>query len=82
MIIDKSMAKPEIAEFNFYIRRELESRLAPSISLDIYHWLSHENYGLQAVDLFCWGVFQKYEHKNIEWYEVFAKKVRLDDQFL
>lgn len=83
LIIDKSMAKPEIEEFNSYIRRQLEGWLSPHIPLDIYHWLSHENCGLQAADLFCWGIFQKYERQNMKWYDVFAKdKVRFDEQFL
>lgn len=82
LILDKSMAKPEITEFNSYIRRQLEGRLSPNIPLDIYHWLSHENYGLQAADLFCWGIFQKYERQNYEWYNVFDEKIRFDEQFL
>lgn len=82
LIIDRSMAKPEIAEFNSYIRRQLEGRLSPNTPLDIYHRFSHENFGLQAVDLFCWGIFQKYERKNEEWFNVFAKKVLFDEQFL
>ncbi|OGL84028.1 hypothetical protein A3H11_01105 [Candidatus Uhrbacteria bacterium RIFCSPLOWO2_12_FULL_47_10] len=82
LILDKSMAKPEIAEFNSYIRRQLEGRLSPHVPLDIYHWFSHENYGLQAADLFCWGIFQKYERQNIEWYNVFKANVRLDEPFL
>ena len=82
LIIDKSMAKPEIAEFNSYIRRQLEGRLSPSTPLDIYHWLSHENYGLQAVDLFCWGIFQKYERQNKEWFNIFSEKVIFEEQFL
>ena len=82
LIIDKSMAKPEIEEFNSYIRRQLEGRLSPNTPLDIYHWLSHENYGLQAADLFCWGIFQKYERKNSKWFDIFAKKVLFNEQFL
>ena len=82
LILDKSMAKPEIVEFNSYIRSELEGRLSPEAPLDIYHWLSHETYGLQAADLFCWGIFQKYERGNKEWLNVYKDKVRLDEQFL
>lgn len=82
LILDKSMAKPEIAEFNSYIRRQLEGRLSPQIPLDIYHWLSHENFGLQAADLFCWGIFQKYERQNMVWRDIFTEKIRLDEQFL
>jgi len=82
LILDRSMAKPEIEEFNAYIRRQLEGRLSPHVPLDIYHWLSHENYGLQAADLFCWGIFQKYERQNTQWYDTFKTNVRLDEQFL
>jgi len=82
LVIDKSMAKPEIIEFNSYIRRQLEGRLPPSVPLDIYHWLSHEHCGIQAADLFCWGIFQKYEKQNSEWIDVFKNKIRLDEQFL
>lgn len=82
LILDKSMAKPEIAEFNSYIRRQLEGRLSPHIPLDIYHWLSHESYGLQAVDLFCWGIFQTYERQDTTWHDVFSEKILFDEMFL
>ncbi|MFA4845683.1 MAG: DUF3800 domain-containing protein [Patescibacteria group bacterium] len=76
------MAKPEIAEFNSYIRRQLEGRLSPDVPLDIYHWPSHENCGLQAVDLFCWGIFQTYERQDTGWRSVFSEKIRFDELFL
>jgi len=76
------MAKPEIAEFNSYIRRQLEGRLSPNIPLDIYHWLSHENYGLQVSDLFCYGIFKNHERGDSEWRDIFADKVRYDEIFL
>jgi len=82
LILDRSMAKPEIEEFNSYIRRQLEGRLSPKVPLDIYHWLSHENFGLQAADLFCWGIFQRYERQSETWRDVFSEKIRLDEQFL
>lgn len=82
LILDKCMGKPEIEEFNSYIRRQLEGRLPPNIPLDINHWKSHENYGLQAADLFCWGIFQTHERERHEWLDVFKEKVRFDEQFL
>lgn len=83
LIIDKSMGKPEIVEFNAYIRRQLEAKLNPKVPLDIYHWRSHENYGLQVADVFCWGIFKKYEAHKTEWYDIYAKdKVIFDDQYL
>ncbi len=84
LIIDKSKSKPEIEEFNSYIKRNLKGRIEPKTPLDIYHWKSHENYGLQACDLFCWGIFQKYERKRMEWHDVFSKdeKIKLDSLYL
>ena len=84
LIIDKSKSKPEIEEFNSYIKGNLEGRIEPKTPLDIYHWKSHENYGLQACDLFCWGIFQKYERKRMEWHDIFSKdeKIKLDRLYL
>lgn len=81
-VIDKSMAKPEIAEFNTYIGRQLEGRLPPKVRLFIEHRLSHDYPGLQAADLFTWGIFQKYERDDTEWFDVFLSKVKLDEQYL
>lgn len=82
LIIDKSKSGPEIADFNTYIRRQLEAKLDPKVPLDIYHWKSEENGGLQAADLFSWGIFRKYEKKDVGWYNIFKSKVRYDDVYL
>lgn len=82
LIIDKSKSKPEIKEFNSYIRSQIQARLDPKVVLDIYHWNSQENAGLQVVDMFSWGIFQKYERKNTEWFEIFREKVMFEDQYL
>ena len=54
LILDRCMGKPDIAEFNSYIRKQLEGRLALSIPLDIAHRPSHEDFCLQLTDLFAW----------------------------
>lgn len=83
LIIDRSKSKPEIAEFNEYIRRQLEARIDPKTPLDIDHWLSNEAPGLQASDMFCWGIFEKYERNKTEWYDMFAEdKIRFETQYL
>ncbi|MBI5124474.1 MAG: DUF3800 domain-containing protein, partial [Candidatus Omnitrophica bacterium] len=83
LIVDKSKSRPEIEEFNSYIMRALKGRLDPKVPLDIYHYLSHENTGLQAADMFCWGISRKYEKKDIEWLEIFRQdKVRYEDLYL
>lgn len=82
LIIDKSKSKPEIEEFNLYIRNQLEGRLSPKTSLDMHHLESHKAPGLQAVDMFCWGIFQKYERNKVDWFKEFKDKVRFCDVYL
>lgn len=82
VVIDKSKSKPEIVEFNNYIFQQLEARLDPKVSMNIDHLISHQDAVLQATDLFTWGVFQKYERKNEEWYQVFKKKALFDELYL
>jgi hypothetical protein len=82
LVVDKSKAKPEIIEFNNYIFQQLEGRLDPKVSMNIDHLISHQDAVLQAVDIFTWGVFQKYERKTEEWYQVFKEKVIFDEMYL
>ncbi|MBU4312324.1 MAG: DUF3800 domain-containing protein [Candidatus Omnitrophica bacterium] len=82
LTIDKSKSKLEIQEFNKYIITQLKGRLDPKIPLDIYHFDSIENKGLQVADMFCWGIFRKYERKDLDWYDVFNDKVIFDDLYL
>ena len=81
-IIDKSKSKKEIKEFNNYIIRQLEGKIDPFIPIYIDHHLSHEDLPLQAVDLFSWGIFRKYERNDTEWYEIFKEKVIYDNVYL
>ena len=82
LILDKSKGKPEIADFNSYIFRQLQGKLNPKIPLDITHKLSHEMLGLQLVDLFAWGIFRKYEKQDEKWFSVFREKVAFSDVYL
>ncbi len=81
LIIDKSKNKPQIQEFNSYIISHLQGRLDPLIPLDIYHRVSHQDYGLQATDVFSWGVFRKYEREDTEWFEFFRERIRYAGQY-
>jgi tRNA G18 (ribose-2'-O)-methylase SpoU len=82
IIIDKSKTKKNISEFNEYILRQIKARFDPKISLIVYHTDSKQNLGLQAVDLFCWGIFRKYEAKDKNWYNIFKEKIIYDKQYL
>ncbi len=82
IIIDKSKTKKNIYEFNQYILRQIKSKFDPKVPLEIYHYNSKENFGLQAIDLFCWGIFKKYEDNDREWFNSFKDKIVYDKQYL
>lgn len=82
LVIDRSKSKKEIKEFDDYMIQQLSGRIEPRIPLDIDHHLSHEDFPLQAVDLFSWGTFRKYEKGDREWFDVFKGKVKYDDVYL
>ena len=82
LIIDRSKNSGDIGDFNGFISRQLQGRLDPRVPLDIYHHRSTENLGLQAVDLFSWGIFRKHERNDVVWCNVFRDKVRRDDRYL
>lgn len=74
-VIDKSKSKPEIIDFNKYIRTALESKIKPSVPLYINHLNSCDNRGLQAVDMFSHGIFEANERRRFKWYSVFQEKI-------
>lgn len=82
LTMDRCKNTAEVADFNAYIERQVQGRIDPRIPLNIAHRASHEHRGLQAVDLFSWGVFRSYEKRDTKWREVFAEKIQYDDVYL
>lgn len=82
LIVDKSKGKREIGEFNQYIVSQLKIRVDPLVPVDVYHYTSHETACLQAVDMFAWGIFRKYEHRDVLWYNVFREKIVCEERYL
>ncbi|MFZ2975470.1 MAG: DUF3800 domain-containing protein [Candidatus Moraniibacteriota bacterium] len=82
IVIDRSKTKKNIAEFNSYIIRQIKSKFDPKVPLNVHHYNSKQDFCLQAVDVFCWGIFRKYENQDQEWLEVFKEKVVYDKQYL
>lgn len=82
LITDRCKNKEEVEDFNGYIANQLEALLPLNIPLNIYHENSQDNPGLQAVDLFCWGVYRKYEMQDLEWYDVFREKISFETEYL
>jgi len=68
------MRSPVIQEFNANVIEQLESHVPPHVLLTINHSFSHEEKLLQAIDLFVWGIFRKYEIGEMQWYEIFDIK--------
>jgi hypothetical protein len=82
LILDLSKNKEEVRDFNSYVENQLEALLPLNVPLNIYHEHSHENSGLQAVDLFCWGIFRKYEYGDSEWFDVFGNAITYETEYL
>ncbi|MBU0700435.1 DUF3800 domain-containing protein [bacterium] len=82
IIIDKSKTSDNIKKFDEYIIRQIKSKFDPRIPLDIYHYSSYECLCLQAVDMFGWGIFRKYERNDLEWYNAFKEKIQYEVQYL
>lgn len=82
LIIDKSKNRSGIGEFDAMLRASLNTTLPYSVKLQITHASSHTSYGIQAVDLFCWGIFRNYERNDEEWYKEFKSRIIYEQRFL
>lgn len=82
LVVDRSKRKDEITDFNQYLANQLDALLPLNVPLNIYHEYSHENAGLQAVDLFCWGVFRKYEYGDLDWYQKYRSRIAFETEYL
>jgi hypothetical protein len=81
LIIDKSKSKPEIEEFNAYIQQHLKAKIDPKIPLFIDHLDSCDDYCINTVDMFAWGIRKRY-HNDLKWYDVFKEKIKFDSLYL
>jgi len=77
-VLDQRMGGAAIQEFNKLLRLQIESQLPPQVSLFIDHRNSNAMRPLQAVDLFSWGIYRKYEAGDTRWYDVFREKIKFE----
>lgn len=75
IVIDRSKNKDEIKEFNAAVEAAIRERLPSKAVLNIRHASSQEEYGLQAIDTFCTGIWKKYEKKDLTWFVEFEDKI-------
>jgi len=78
LIVDRSKNSHEVKEFNHYLSNHLRAFLPLDTRLFINHQTSIESKGLQAVDLFSWGVFKKYETRNLSWYDEYKSRITVE----
>ena len=82
LFVDQSKNRDGINEFDDMLRVTMDTILPLNVPFSISHIQSHESYGIQATDLFCWGFYRKYAHCDEEWYEIFQDKIVYEQQFL
>jgi hypothetical protein len=82
LVIDRSKTRREIKDFDTYVGNHLTELMPMETPLFITHELSHNNPGLQAADLFSWGIFRKYERRDDEWYSLFSEWIIFEDEYL
>lgn len=72
IVIDKSKNSYAVDLLNAKIFQSFRDK---NVELLVRHERSYHEPGLQAVDLFCWGIAKHYEHANSEWYEIFCERI-------
>ncbi len=46
--------------------------------LEVYHRDSTTDWGVQAADLVCWALYQKYQYGNTGWYEMIEAQIKTE----
>ena len=82
LTVDKRKNKEGVKDFNNYLFTQLRKLIPLHLPFEQYHTLSYEHKGLQAVDVFCWGVYRKYERGDSEWYKYFQDKIKVEIVYL
>lgn len=81
LIVDRSKNREEIREFNRYVQNHIQGLLPLNTGFGVEHLDSQEDRGLQVVDLFCWGIFRKYEFGDSAWLGFFNHKIKYFSEY-
>lgn len=82
VFVDRSKPRKEIRDFNAYLASQIKGALPSNTGFKIDHLLSHHNPCLQAVDMFSWGIYRKFEYGDDEWYRIFQHTIRFSTVYL
>jgi hypothetical protein len=81
LVVDRSKNPLGVKEFNDFLYANLTLALNLEAKLYITHDKSESNYGIQAVDMFCYGIARKYEHNDKTWYSLFKNRIVIECKF-
>lgn len=79
--VDKCKTEKETQEFNRYVAESFFPKMSSTNNLIIKHQNSCHDKLLQAVDVFCNGIFAKYEANDCDWLKCFNNKMYADEWF-
>lgn len=82
LTVDKRKNKEDMKDFNNYLFVQLRELIPLKVPFEQYAETSYAHKGLQAVDVFCWGIYRKYEKRDLEWYNYFKNKIRREIVYL
>lgn len=82
LYLDKCKGSQEEEEFDSYIKTHIETKLSLKTRLNCYHLNSITSKGIQAIDMFLAGVYEKYNFHKDDWYDVFKDKIEFEDIYL
>ena len=75
IVVDESKGKADRKDFNAYIKTHLENTFPLNTQTYISHENSQNNPGLQAIDLFSYGIWKKESTGDDEWFQSFEKRI-------
>lgn len=81
LVVDRSKDNLGVKEFNDYLYANLSLCLNLKTKLYISHDSSEKHKGIQAADIFCYGIGRKYELKDESWYNLFKDKIKVECEF-
>lgn len=81
LVVDKCKNKTERADFDQYIKLQLQQQFGSTTKISIQHEISQNDSCLQAVDLFCWGLQRKAEKQDSKWLDCFQQQVKVNLQY-
>ena len=81
LTLDRRIAAREIQAFNQSLLVQIQKQVPVRVPFEIFHQHSFENKGLQAADLFAWGIFRKYERGDSAWYTIFRDHLAFEEVY-